>query len=52
VKVTHGPGDLLVTVQVAVPQKLSADARRAVEAFAAATEGEDVRADLLAHAKD
>ena len=52
VKATHGPGDLLVTVQVAVPQKLSADARRAVEAFAAATEGENVRADLLAHAAD
>lgn len=52
VKATHGPGDLLVTVQVAVPQKLSADARRAVEAFAAATDGENVRADLLAHAAD
>ena len=52
VKATHGPGDLLVTVQLAVPQRLSADARRAVEAFAAATDGENVRADLLAHAAD
>jgi molecular chaperone DnaJ len=31
------PGDLLVTVEVAVPAKLSADERRAVEALAAAS---------------
>ena len=43
-------GDLLVTVQVAVPSHLPADARKAVEAFAAATEGEDPRADLRARA--
>src|SRR5690606_31174484 len=43
-------GDLLVTVQVAVPTHLPADARKAVEAFAAATEGEDPRADLKARA--
>jgi molecular chaperone DnaJ len=41
-------GDLLVTVQVVVPQRLDGDARAAVEAFAAATAGEDPRADLLA----
>jgi molecular chaperone DnaJ len=43
-------GDLLVTVQVAVPTNLPADARKAVEAFAAATESEDPRADLRASA--
>ena len=41
-------GDLLVTVQVAVPQRLDGNARAAVEAFAAATKGENPRADLLA----
>lgn len=43
-------GDLLVTVQVVVPQRLPDDARAAVEAFAAATEREDPRADLRARA--
>jgi molecular chaperone DnaJ len=46
------PGDLLVTVQVVVPQRLDAAARSAVEAFAAATAGEDPRAELLARARD
>ena len=45
------PGDLLVTVQVIVPQRLDGDARAAVEAFAAATSGEDPRADLLARVR-
>ncbi len=40
-------GDLLVTVEVAVPSKLSAKAREAVEAFRAATAGDDPRAGLL-----
>jgi molecular chaperone DnaJ len=46
----HGreTGDLLVTIQVAVPQRLDADARAAVEAFAKATTGENPRADLIA----
>ncbi|WP_448062441.1 DnaJ C-terminal domain-containing protein [Cellulomonas hominis] len=44
-------GDLLVTVQVVVPQKLTPAAREAVQAFGIATSGEDVRADLLARAK-
>jgi molecular chaperone DnaJ len=46
----HGrqTGDLLVTIQVAVPQRLDADARAAVEAFGKATSGENPRADLLA----
>jgi molecular chaperone DnaJ len=43
-------GDLRVTLQVAVPQKLSDDARQAVEAYATATKGEDPRADLMARA--
>ncbi|MEJ5913119.1 DnaJ C-terminal domain-containing protein [Pseudokineococcus sp. 1T1Z-3] len=46
-------GDLLVTLQVTVPQRLSEEARAAVEAFAAATpDAQDggVRADLLAAA--
>lgn len=43
-------GDLLVTVQVVVPQRLSDEAKAAVEAFAAATKDADVRADLRARA--
>lgn len=46
----QGTGDLLVTVQVAVPQRLSADARKAVEQFAAATADGDVRAELRSRA--
>ncbi|NHC46584.1 molecular chaperone DnaJ [Motilibacter aurantiacus] len=37
-------GDLLVTVQVAVPAKLSAKAKAALEAYAEATAGDDPRA--------
>jgi molecular chaperone DnaJ len=44
-------GDLLITVQVVVPQRLNAAAREAVQAFGIATSGEDVRADLLTAAK-
>ncbi|MEX2290038.1 MAG: molecular chaperone DnaJ [Mycobacteriales bacterium] len=40
-----GKGDLLVTVEVAVPQKLSGEAKKALEAFAAAAP-EDPRAHL------
>jgi molecular chaperone DnaJ len=39
-------GDLLVTVEVAVPQKLSAEERRAIEALAAAANGASPRAHL------
>lgn len=46
-----GTGDLLVTVSVVVPQKLDADARAAVEAFAEATAAEDPRATLRATAE-
>lgn len=39
-------GDLLVTLEVAVPRHLSREAKKAVEQFAATTSGEDPRADL------
>jgi len=52
VRTAKGTGDLLVTVQVAVPQKLSRAAREAVETFAAETDGEDVRADLVRQAAE
>jgi molecular chaperone DnaJ len=39
-------GDLLVTVEVAVPQKLTDDERKAVEALAAAADGRSPRAHL------
>jgi len=42
-----GTGDLLVTVQVVVPQRLDRAARAAVEAFAEATADGDPRADLF-----
>ena len=42
---TAGDRGPLVTVQVAVPQRLDGDARAAVEAFGAATAGENPRAD-------
>ncbi|MEJ5946358.1 DnaJ C-terminal domain-containing protein [Pseudokineococcus basanitobsidens] len=44
-------GDLLVTLQVVVPQRLSDEARAAVEAFAEATGDGDVRGELLAAAR-
>jgi molecular chaperone DnaJ len=50
----HGPrrtGDLLVAVQVLVPQRVDGAAREAVEAFRTATVGEDPRAELLAGAR-
>jgi molecular chaperone DnaJ len=52
VTTSRGTGDLLVTVQVAVPQRLNGAAREAVEAFAKATAGEDPRAELVARARD
>jgi molecular chaperone DnaJ len=48
----HPRGDLLVKVEVVVPQRLSDDAREAVEAFQKATSGQDPRADLLAKARE
>jgi molecular chaperone DnaJ len=44
-------GDLLVTVQVETPQRVDGAAREALEAFAAATAGDDPRAELLARAR-
>jgi molecular chaperone DnaJ len=52
VTTSAGTGDLLVTVQVVVPQRLSGAAKEAVQAFGIATSGEDPRADLLARAKE
>jgi len=43
-------GDLLVTVEVSVPQNLSSEAREALEAYAAATSDHDPRKDLIAMA--
>ncbi len=51
VRTAKGTGDLLVQVQVVVPQRLDSAAREALETFAAATEGEDPRADLVARAR-
>jgi molecular chaperone DnaJ len=46
-----GKGDLLVTVQVVVPQRLSGAAREAVQAFGIATSGDDPRSDLMRQAR-
>ena len=43
-------GDLLVTVEIAVPHKLSKQAREALEAFAEATASDDPRDELLERA--
>jgi molecular chaperone DnaJ len=47
-----GSGDLLVKVEVVVPQRLSDDARDAVEAFQKATADQNPRSDLMARAKE
>lgn len=46
IKTKKGAGDMLVTVEVAVPQKLSAAERKAVEALAMASDGRTPRAHL------
>lgn len=51
VKGASGVGDLLVSVEVQVPQRVSPKAQKALEEFAAETAGEDVRADFKAKAK-
>ena len=51
VKTAKGDGDLLVTIDVAVPSHLSKEAKAAVEAFAEATKGEDPRAGLASKAR-
>jgi molecular chaperone DnaJ len=52
VKTAKATGDLLVTVNVVVPQNLNKAAKQAVEAFREATGGTDVRADLKTSAKE
>ncbi|WP_026553496.1 DnaJ C-terminal domain-containing protein [Arthrobacter sp. H20] len=51
VSTAKGTGDLLVTIDVVVPQKLNKDAEAAVEAFAAATADADPRSGLATKAK-
>ncbi len=51
VRTAKHTGDLLVTVQVAVPQKLDAAAKAALETFAEHTGGEDPRAELMQRAR-
>ena len=51
VKTSKATGDLLIVLDVAIPQNLSDAAKKAVEDFASATEGEDPRVDLAAKAK-
>jgi molecular chaperone DnaJ len=45
-------GDLLATVEVAVPQKLSTEAREALEQYAEQTQDHDPRKDLFALATE
>lgn len=45
------PGDLLITIEVDVPSRLSASARAAIEQLAEAIGDENPRADLLAKAR-
>ena len=47
----QGTGDLLIAVQVVVPQKLTPAAKEAVQAFGIATSGDNPRADLYAAAR-
>ncbi len=51
VRTAKHTGDLLVTVQVAVPQRVDGAAREALEEFATRTAGDDPRADLLARVR-
>lgn len=51
VETGKGTGDLLAVVQVAVPSHLSADAKEALEEFAAKLPDENPREDILAKAR-
>ena len=51
VKGVNGVGDLLVSVEVQVPQRVSSKAQKALEEFAAETSEEDVRAEFKSKAK-
>lgn len=50
VKTSKATGDLLVSIDVVVPQKLNAEAQEAVKAFAAATADADPRVGIAAQA--
>jgi molecular chaperone DnaJ len=52
VKTAKRIGDLLVTLQVAVPQRVDGKAKEALEAFVEATAGESPRVDLFTHTGD
>ena len=45
-------GDLLVTIEVQVPQRVDGKAKEALQHFADAMSGEDVRADLMRQAAE
>ncbi|MER8024718.1 DnaJ C-terminal domain-containing protein [Glutamicibacter protophormiae] len=51
VKTSKATGDLLIVLDVVIPQNLSEAAKKAVEDFAAATQDEDPRTGLAAKAK-
>ena len=51
IKTAKAHGDLLITVDVQVPQRVDGKAKEALEAFAAATKDFDPRADLSQRAK-
>lgn len=44
-------GDLLVTIEVQVPQRIDGKAKKALEEFAAATKGEDLRSEFMQRAR-
>ena len=44
-------GDLLVTIEVQVPQRIDGKAKKALEDFAAATKGEDFRSEFMQRAR-
>jgi molecular chaperone DnaJ len=50
-KGANGVGDLLVSVEVQVPQRVTPKAQKALEEFAADMADEDVRAEFKARAK-
>ena len=44
-------GDLMVSIEVQVPQRVDGNAKKALEDFAAATKSEDVRSEFLQHSR-
>ncbi|WP_313810922.1 DnaJ C-terminal domain-containing protein [Glutamicibacter sp.] len=51
VKTSKATGDMLIVLDVVIPQNLNDEAKKAVEDFAAATAGDDPREDLASKAK-